>query len=185
MRSAATREKHPLPRCRAPLPRMRGRGWGRGDVQPSSGQRNKLLAILSLCLALLVLAGTPHAHDLHSSVGTGEAVVVKLYYIDDQPFSFEAYEIYREGESLPYQVGRSDALGRVVFLPDRAGEWRVKAVSEDGHGVDVVLYADAQARVELRDTPVFERYGRILVGVALILGIFGFLNLYLRKKKRP
>lgn len=143
-----------------------------------------LMRLLPLCLALFAWAGAAPAHDLHSSVGTGEAVVVKLYFIDDKPFSFEAYEIFREGESVPYQVGRSDALGRVVFLPDRAGEWRVKAISEDGHGVDVILYADEQARVELRDTPVFERYGRILVGVALIFGVFGFLNLYLRKKKK-
>lgn len=143
-----------------------------------------LTRLLPLCLALVAWAGTAPAHDLHSSVGAGEAVVVKLYFIDDTPFAFEAYEIFRAGESVPYQVGRSDALGRVVFLPDRAGEWRVKAFAEDGHGVDVILYTDEQARVELRDTPVFERYGRILVGVALILGIFGFLNLYLRKEKQ-
>ncbi len=131
----------------------------------------------------LALMGPSHAHDLHSSVGTGEAVVVKLYFIDDKPFAYEAYEIFRQGESVPYQVGRSDAFGRVVFLPDRAGEWRVKAMSEDGHGVDVVLYADEAARVEVRDKPLIERYGRVVVGVALILGLFGLLNLYLRRKK--
>jgi len=145
----------------------------------------RLIRLFLAACTLFAWAGTASAHDLHSSVGTGEAVVVKLYFIDDTPFSFEAYEIFREGESVPYQVGRSDALGRVVFLPDRAGEWRVKAISEDGHGVDVILYTDEQARVELRDTSVFERYGSILAGVALILGIFGFLNLYLRKKKKP
>ena len=33
---------------------------------------------------------------------------------------------------------------------------------------------------------VFEfRHARIVVGVALILGLFGLLNLYIRKRKRP
>lgn len=141
-----------------------------------------LTRLLFLVVAI-ALIGPSHAHDLHSSVGGGEAVVVKLYFIDDKPFAYEAYEVFREGETVPYQVGRSDALGRVVFLPDRAGEWRVKAMSEDGHGVDVVLYTDEAARIEVRDKPLFERYGRILVGVALILGLFGLLNLYLRRKK--
>ncbi len=139
---------------------------------------------LLLAIALAPM-GACHAHDLHSSVGAGEAVVVRLHFIDDKPFAYEAYEIFRPGETVPYQVGRSDALGRVVFLPDRAGEWRVKAMSEDGHGIDVVLYADEAARIELRDKPLFERYGRIVVGVALILGLFGLLNLYLRRKKAP
>jgi nickel transport protein len=122
------------------------------------------------------------AHDLQYSVEDARAVVARLYYVDAKPFSFEAYEIYRVGEKLPYQVGRTDSAGRIAFLPDRAGNWRIKVMSEDGHGLDFNLATDAAARVEARDKPVYERYGRVVVGVAVILGLFGVLSLSLKKK---
>ncbi len=142
-----------------------------------------VIARVTLLLGLAVGVAASHAHDLQYSVAAGQAVVVKLFYVDNTPFTFEGYEVYREGEKLPYQVGRTDSQGRVSFLPDRPGKWRIKAISEDGHGLDFTLTTDAAAHVEGSDKPVYERYGRIVVGIAVILGLFGFLNLYLRRKK--
>ena len=121
--------------------------------------------------------------SIHSSVGSSPAVVIKLFYVDNAPFSFEGYEIYRAGEKLPYQVGRSGSQGRIAFLSDRAGPWRIKAYSENGHDLDFTLKTDAAARVETADKPAYERYGRIVVGVAAILGLFGFLSLYVKRNK--
>jgi nickel transport protein len=131
------------------------------------------------------LSASPLAwpHGLHYSVGEGQAVVVRLTYADDTAFSFAAYEIYPEGERLPVQVGRTDAQGRIAFLPDKAGRWRIKAASEDGHGIDFTLTTDAAARVADSDRPFYERHGRIVAGVALILGLFGLIHLYLRRKR--
>lgn len=133
-------------------------------------------------LFCLFAASPVHAHDLQHSVDAAPAVVIKLFYMDKHPFAFEAYEIYREGEKLPYQVGRTDNQGRIAFLPDRAGAWRVKAFSGDGHGLDFKLETDAAAVPANTDKPVYERYGRIAVGVALILGLFGLLSLYASRK---
>lgn len=141
------------------------------------------LLLGALLLSLAMHAPWVVAHDLQHSVTGGQAVVVRLFYVDDSPFSFEAYEVYRQGETIPYQVGRTDSLGRIAFLPDKAGTWRIKAISEDGHGLDFSLTSDAAARVENSDKPIYERYGRIVVGIAVILGLFGFLNLYLKRKK--
>ena len=140
---------------------------------------------LPLLLAALALAPPADAHDLQYTVSGGQAVVVKLFYVDNTPFTFEGYEIYREGAKLPYQVGRTDGQGRIAFLPDRAATWRIKAISEDGHGLDFKLATDAAATVTDTEKPFIERYGRVAVGVALILGLFGVLNLFLRKKKAP
>lgn len=131
----------------------------------------------------LAIVPAAFAHDLQYSVSDGQAVVVRLFYANNVPFSFEGYEIYPEGEKTPVQVGRTDAQGRIVFLPDKAGRWRVKAISEDGHGLDFTLTTDATARVAGADQPIYERYGRIVVGVALILGLFGFLNLYFYRNR--
>lgn len=130
------------------------------------------------------LAASPMAwsHDLQYTVTQGQAVVVRLHYADDTPFSFEGYEIYPEGDKLPVQVGHTDTQGRIAFLPDKAGRWRIKAISEDGHGLDFTLSTDAAASVASSEKSVYERYGRILTGVALILGLFGIINLYLKRR---
>lgn len=132
---------------------------------------------------LLTSAWPVLAHDLQYTVVGGQAVVIKLFYVDNTPFTFEGYEIYRDGEKLPYQVGRTDIQGRIAFLPDRAATWRVKAISEDGHGLDFKLDTDAAAKLTGSEKPAFERYSRIVIGVAVILGLFGFLALFLKRKK--
>lgn len=44
--------------------------------------------------------------------------MIRLFYVDNTPFTFEGYEIYRDSEKLPFQVGRTDTQGRIAFLPD-------------------------------------------------------------------
>jgi nickel transport protein len=138
---------------------------------------------LFLLLAWIAVIQPARAHDLQYTVTGGQAVVVRLFYADNSAFSFEGYEIYPEGEKLPIQVGRTDAKGRIAFLPDRAGTWQVKAISEDGHGLDFTLTTDAAAALTGSDKPVYERYGRIVEGVALILGLFGVISLYVKRKR--
>lgn len=132
---------------------------------------------------VFVLPALASAHDLQYQVSGGQAVVVRLFYVDDTPFTFEGYEIYRDGETVPYQVGRTDSQGRIAFLPDRAATWRIKAISEDGHGLDFKLSTDAAAVLADSEKPFYERYARIVVGVALILGLFGALSLFVKRKR--
>jgi nickel transport protein len=134
-------------------------------------------------LLCLWLPGRGDAHDLRHSIQEGAAVTVKLFFADGNEFSFESYEVYRAGEDVPFQVGRTDALGRIVFVPDRAGTWHVKAFSEDGHGADLSLTTGAQGAIESADRPLFERYSRLVVGVSIIFGIFGLFNLFARRRR--
>lgn len=135
-------------------------------------------------LLLLALCALPaHAHELRHEVAQATAVVIRLSYADDSPFAFEAYEILPEGGKLPAQVGRTDAAGRIAFLPPQPGRWRVKAWSGDGHGLEFTLESGpATAPVEV-DKPLYERHARIVAGVALILGLFGIMSLYVKRKK--
>jgi hypothetical protein len=58
----------------------------------------------------------------------------------------------------------------------------LKAFSEDGHGVDFTFEADAGgAAAGAMESPI-RRYSMILVGVALILGIFGLLSLFVKRR---
>jgi nickel transport protein len=125
--------------------------------------------------------GQALAHDLQHSIDEGAAVSVKLFFADGRYFDFESYEVYRAGDEIPYQVGRTDAQGRVVFLPDRAGTWRIKAFSEDGHGADFSFATGAMNDIGEANKSFLERHLRIIAGVSVIFGVFGLVNLFSRR----
>ena len=134
-------------------------------------------------LALLGLVNSAAAHDLQYAIDSGPAVIVRLFYADSAQYTYEGYEVFRDGEKMPYQVGRTDANGRLAFLPDRAGKWRIKAISNDGHGIDFTLTSDASAVVSGAERPFFDRHARIIAGVGILFGLFGLLSLFLRRKR--
>jgi nickel transport protein len=92
-----------------------------------------------LGVAAALIAGAAWSHEVRLETSLQSAVVVRLTYADGQPFAFESYELYRPGKDVPEQVGRTDAQGLVVFMPASHAQWRLKAFSADGHGVDQVL----------------------------------------------
>lgn len=47
----------------------------------------------------------------------------------------------------------------------------MKAFSEDGHGLDFTLKTAAAAKVTTVEKTLLEHYGRIVVGIAVILGL--------------
>lgn len=138
--------------------------------------------IFPVAACVLLITTLVHAHELRRTVSHTGAVVIELSYADGSPFDFEQYEIYRPEGGVPFQVGRTDALGRVAFVPDAAGTWRLKAFSEDGHGTDFTFETDATGTAAGSDQALFWRYSTLLVGVAVIMGLFGFLSLFLKRR---
>jgi nickel transport protein len=132
-------------------------------------------------LPAALLAGVLHAHSLSHTVQTGSAVIVDLRYGDGSPFSYESAEVFRPSESVPFLSGRTDANGRLAFVPDRSGDWRVRAFSEDGHGGDFTVPASGDGTVPARPAPL-GAIERVAVGVALLFGLFGIWSLFLRRR---
>ena len=140
---------------------------------------NRVFAVVT---CVLLVSTIVQAHELRRTVTQTDAVIIELSYPDGTLFDFEQYEIYRPGGGAPFQVGRTDAMGRVVFVPDVAGEWRLKAFSEDGHGTDFTFETDAGGTAIGSDQPLIRRYSMICVGVAIILGMFGLLSLFAKRR---
>lgn len=134
-----------------------------------------------LCL-LCLLPALAQAHDLSYMVTQNPAVVVHLFHHDGSAFGQQRYEVYRDGNAEPHQAGRTDARGRIVFLPDAAGTWRVRTFSGDGHGLSFAFTTDAAAQLTGYERPFYERHARTLVGVSLIFGVFGLVSLFVRRK---
>jgi nickel transport protein len=141
------------------------------------------LGVLSLVLAVSGAAPPDAlAHEVTHSIERSSAVVILLSHDDGEPFSNESYEVYRPNETVPFQTGRTDASGRIVFLPDRGGEWRVRAFAEDGHGTDFTFVTDAAMDVVTWQQSAIDHYGRIAAGVGIILGLFGLLSIFHRRR---
>jgi nickel transport protein len=145
------------------------------EVKPMARiSRALLLAVIGAATFAVLPAA---AHEVEHEITRGEAIVVRLRHEDRAPFSNESYEVFRPGEATPYQVGRTDPLGRLSFVPDAPGDWRVRAFSEDGHGADLVVPSDASL-VPPSTAPTAGRTARIVLGLAIILGLFGAFAVY-------
>ena len=144
--------------------------------------KNSLLPALLLSLAL---PGLARAHEVQLQVAPTPASLIQLQYADGQPFAFEAYELYPGNADTPAQVGRSDAQGRVVFLPGDTREWRLKAYTADGHGVDQRFQvAPTGSPAAPEPPPGLDRFSRLILGLSLILGGFGLYQLLVCRNRK-
>ena len=137
---------------------------------------------LLACL-LVACAGIAHAHEIHSTVEASGAVVIALSYADGSPFAYEKYELYPADQTMPQQVGNSDAHGRIVFLAGEVRDWRLRAFSADGHGIDLRFTAPAVAGVATDTAQAPARPLLLVAGLAVLFGVFGLIQLFLRRSK--
>jgi nickel transport protein len=130
---------------------------------------------------MALLAGAVHAHTLTHTAQPGRAVIVELRYGDGSPFGYESAEVYRPGESVPFLAGRTDANGRLAFVPDRPGDWRVRAISEDGHGGDFTVSATPEGGAAAPSAGL-GTVGSLAVGLSVLFGAFGIWSLFVRRR---
>jgi nickel transport protein len=138
---------------------------------------------LALCCGLFLLnANDLTAHQLTLAQDYTLATRLTLTYGDGSPFAYESYELYAKDADQPQQVGRTDAHGQIVFIPDRAGEWRIKTFSEHGHGIDR-RFTIAETKAGRVSTGVGQhRWYVIVSGLGVLFGLFGLYQLFSRRR---
>ncbi len=131
----------------------------------------------------LLMFGFSFAHSVQYTVNHQKAVVVKIFFADGTPFSYEKFEVYSpDNPKIPYQVGRTDKYGRIVFIPDKVGDWTVKAFSEDGHGIIKKIHIEDLSKVSERQNQ-FGYLLKIFIGVLIIFLVYGLFYFTVRRKK--
>jgi nickel transport protein len=139
----------------------------------------RLLAALVLVAASSVAFG----HSMDHEIATAEAQVLSLSHPFGQQPVFVPYQIFAPDSEVAFQNGRTDALGRISFLPDRPGRWRVVVTTEDGHGLEVRVRVDEALAVAEIEGPARGSLVNILAGVGYLLGLAGLLILWRKRKK--
>lgn len=134
-------------------------------------------------LLLLCLMVTPAlAHEVHHRIEASEAVIVTLVYANGEPFAYEKYALTPVGQDTPRQVGNTDALGRIAFVPGDIPNWRLQATSADGHGVNLEFVTPTLVASAATSDAAPPRWLLAAFGLSLIFGLFGLFQLFLRKK---
>ena len=149
--------------------------------------RPKALAALAAAALLSPLAAT--AHEVLHAVERGRAVAVKVYFADGEVLAYTQYEVFSPADpKIPYQKGRTDRSGYLAFVPDTAGNWRVKVVDNTGHGLDIQVEAGTASGVpsgsagsRIASTVAFVL--RPLVGLAAIVAVFAALIIFQRRRR--
>ena len=132
---------------------------------------------------MIVFAAALAAHDLQHRVTQSECIAVRFVYGDGSDFSYQPYELYAPGDKIPYQVGRTDREASLCFRPTQEGEWLLKAFGEDGHGATVTIRVDRTLAPEAYDRPLFEKFQKILVGLSVLIILFGGFFYYKKRKE--
>ena len=137
-----------------------------------------------LCLSLV--SGVPRAmaHGTESLVVEG-AVAIKAVYDDQSPMAFCDVSVFAPGESTePFLTGASDANGHFAFVPDRMGTWSLQVDDGMGHLVSVSAVVDDNGLPQVVSLRHTDRLRGGVVGVGVILGVFGLAALLTRRTGR-
>jgi nickel transport protein len=139
--------------------------------------RRALAALPWLALAAAAGPSRAAAHETLHEVQRGTAIAVKGYFADGEVLAYRAYEVYSPADqAIPWAKGRTDRAGWLAFVPDVAGAWRVRVLDETGHGLDLLVDAQAPAAAPSGAVATWGFVLRPLLGLAVIAAVFAGLQ---------
>ena len=98
------------------------------------------LAIIASFLLALAFPVAALAHGVGYRVSSKKAVTLEFYYSTGETMAYLEARTYSplDGRNA-FQSGRTDEFGRVSFVPDSEGEWRVIVKDDEGHMANAVV----------------------------------------------
>ncbi len=141
-------------------------------------------ALAAVSLAAAATAPPALAHETLHEVARGKAIAVRATFADGEALAYVPYEVWSPADpKIPWQKGRTDRAGWLAFVPDAKGAWRVKVIEETGHGLDLLVEADAAGPAEGPASGAAFVL-RPLLGLLAIGAVFAVLFLRARRKGR-
>lgn len=134
-------------------------------------------------VAVLVLTGDALAHGAQYRVVGVSETQVEFAYTDGEPMSFASFELFGPADPrVPVRSGRTDRQGRVGFVPDAAGAWRIEVRDSEGHAVRAVLTSAGGQVATQQSMP--DWLGAISLSLNAV-GIAWLLQRLLDRRRRP
>jgi len=107
---------------------------------------------------------------------------LKVYYEDGEPLSFKKYKIYSPDGKI-FAEGMTDKKGRILFMPDKKGKWKIEVRDELGHGFTKTFNIENLEEPAMTQKGNIPFYLKFITGISLIIGFTGiFFYITARKK---
>jgi uncharacterized GH25 family protein len=150
-----------------------------------------VLAVLVLILPALVFA---HGVEVFDETGKPDVHTVRFGYTDGESMLFAKVKVFPPSSpDAAAQESIADRYGYFSFVPFENGEWRLTAEDGMGHRGEILITV-AEGTASETAGPVragTSRSGKLpvpiaaVLGLSLILNMFGFWYLAGKKSKKP
>ena len=134
---------------------------------------SRLLLFFSAWLWTLAAPSAAGAHGVIATTETRPAVALRFNYSDGEPLAYAQARVFAPGQTtLEHVNARTDIAGRLAFVPDRPGEWRVRVDDGMGHAMErSVSVTEVAARLHVQDDSAPPLAERAALGASLLLNV--------------
>ena len=147
----------------------------------------KIFALL-IFLFVLMNENPGYAHGVGYREISIKAVPLEFFYSTGEKMSYCETKIFSPKDSkFAAQTSRTDEQGRISFIPDSTGEWRVIVNDGQGHQCEAKINVTEEflknnisiEQNHVTDSPEgFELFIRALLGVSLIFNLAFLIKKY-------
>lgn len=147
--------------------------------------------LISAILITFLNGSLGWCHGVMGTVNEIKAYCITAMYDDGEPMSYAKVDIMAPETTLPFQSGRTDRNGSFVINTDTPGTWNVVVSDGMGHRLTLDFPVEPdKAPLETSPRPSPQapqktimstllnkthRYLKIICGLSLIFGLWGFL----------
>ena len=157
----------------------------------------------AVCCAMFWAMASPPDTAAHGTdyrvLEAAPVIAVDFFYSDREPMRYAEVLVFSpENDQVEYQNGRTDKNGRFAFIPEKAGEWRIKVNDGMGHAVQASISVkpdeagqnagdriDALAEKQPPAAGQASTLIKIIFGLSLLLNIFLGLYAWKNTHNRP
>ena len=134
-----------------------------------------VLSVLACCVFSMPCLG----HGVKSTVFEG-AAGIEVTYDDGTPMAYCEAKVFSPSDSeTEFMQGATDKNGRLTFVPDVPGKWRLTVDDGMGHAVSEEIEIQEAMNIARRTEHKFSRVQGVIVGISIIFGLFGLSSFFL------
>ena len=146
-----------------------------------------MLKKISALIALIIFS----LNNFSYAPGTGwrevdvKTFTLEFLYSDGELMSYCEAKIYSPlDDKIAFQTMRTDELGRVAFVPNQQGQWRVIVSDNQGHRAEAKINVTQNLNNNLNNNNLISQqdiYIRAVLGVRLLFNIAAIILLRRRR----
>ncbi|HPF07722.1 MAG TPA: hypothetical protein PK293_16895 [Spirochaetota bacterium] len=144
----------------------------------------KYSAIIKTAMIILFITSSDvlYSHGVEYKISKNKVYTVSMNYSDGEIMNYTNYKIYSPGSESVFQSGLTDKNGKISFIPDAAGEWKVDVNDDTGHAASVIVKAGQVSDVSIASGNSLNIFQKIIMAICVIWGAAG-TALYFRSRK--